>query len=67
MKPLLDFEVGVHICGPLVGLNERFPITSFFNVFILQPKKQKYSRKTAGMDLLESGLKMTKVSGHQVD
>merc|ERR1712013_281397 len=25
-----------------------------------QPKKQKYSRKTAGMDLLESGLKMTK-------
>ena len=42
-------------------------ISSFFNVFILQPKKQKYSRKTAGMDLLESGLKMTKVSGHQVD
>jgi len=25
-----------------------------------QPKKQKYSRKTAGMDLLESGLKLTK-------
>ena len=25
-----------------------------------QPKQQKYSRKTAGMDLLESGLKLTK-------
>merc|ERR1712107_725093 len=25
-----------------------------------QPKKQKYSRKTAGLDLLQSGLKMTK-------
>ena len=34
----------------------------FDNILNLQPKKQKYSRKTAGLDLLQSGLKMTKVS-----
>ena len=33
----------------------------FGNILNLQPKKQKYSRKTAALDLLQSGLKMTKV------